>query len=132
MAVFVDTSAFLAVINAADDEHMRASETWANLLAAGEPSIASNYTLVQTTTILQRRRGMEPVRRFQDSIVPLPRIIWVAPDIHDRSVTMLLAAGRRQLSLVDCVSFVLIQQYDVERAFASDRHFDRQGLQVIP
>lgn len=132
MAVFVDTSAFLAVINAADDEHTRASETWANLLAAGEPLITSNYTPVEAMTILQRWRGMEPVRRFQDSIVPLLRIIWVDPDIYDRSVTMLLAAGRRQLSLVDCVSFVLIQQYDVERAFAFDRHFDQQGLQGIP
>lgn len=132
MAVFVDTSAFLAVINAADDEHTRAGETWANLLAAGEPSVTSNYTPVEATTILQRRRGMEPLRRFQDSIVPLLQIIRVDPAIHDRSATMLLAAGRRQLSLVDCVSFVSIQQYDVERAFAFDRHFDRQGLQVIP
>lgn len=132
MAVFVDTSAFLAVINAADDEHARASETQANLLAAGEPLVTSNDTPVEAMTILQRRRGMEPVRRFQDSIVPLLRIIWVDPDLYDRSVTMLLAAGRRQLSLVGCVSFVLIQRYGVERAFAFDRHFDRQGLPVIP
>ncbi len=40
----------------------------------------------------------------------------------------LLAANRRQLSLVDCVSFVVCRQRQLEQVFAFDTHFSEQGF----
>jgi predicted nucleic acid-binding protein len=46
--------------------------------------------------------------------------------IHEAAIAALLAAGRRQLSLVDCSSFELMRRREVSRAFAFDRHFREQ------
>jgi len=40
----------------------------------------------------------------------------------------LLTAGRRELSLVDCVSFACMRRQGLTRAFHFDRHFREQGF----
>ena len=41
---------------------------------------------------------------------------------------MLLAEGRRKLSLVDCVSFELMRDKGRHTGFAFDAHFNEQGF----
>lgn len=132
MTVFVDTSALCAIMDADDYRHPQAGETWTGLVTAGEPLLTSNCVLVETLVLLQRRLGLQAVQFFADGIVPLLQVVWVDAGIHGHALTALLTAGRRHLSLGDCVSFVLIHQYSLEQVFAFDRHFSEQGLQVIP
>jgi predicted nucleic acid-binding protein len=40
----------------------------------------------------------------------------------------LLTAGRRELSLVDCVSFACMRRLGITRALHFDRHFKEQGF----
>lgn len=112
MSVFVDTSALMAVMVAADDGHETAACTWRKLLTAGEHLVTSNYVLLETCALLQRRYGIPHLRRFEAEAVPLLRIAWVGPEQHDAALTGLLAASRRDLSLVDCASFVLMRELD--------------------
>ncbi len=42
-----------------------------------------------------------------------------------------VAAGRRQLSLVDCVSFEVMRRIGLNRAFCLDPHFEEQGFEVL-
>jgi predicted nucleic acid-binding protein len=44
---------------------------------------------------------------------------------------MVQAANRRSLSLVDCVSFVVMRQLAIRDAFAFDRHFEEQGFTLV-
>jgi predicted nucleic acid-binding protein len=43
-----------------------------------------------------------------------------------------LAAGRKKLILVDCVSFQTMRQHGVRIAFCFDAHFREQGFLVKP
>ncbi len=45
---------------------------------------------------------------------------------------ILLSAGRRKLSLVDCTSYEIMRQYNLEQVFTYDPHFSEQGFDVIP
>lgn len=132
MTVFIDTSAFFAVLDADDSQHKRALQTWHDLLTAAEPISTSNYVLLETLALLQRRVGLEAVRQFEATIMPLLHVIWIDAQLHDRAVSALLAAGRRQLSLVDCASFVVMRQYGLNIAFTFDGHFAEQGFTVLP
>jgi predicted nucleic acid-binding protein len=132
MMVFVDTSAYYAFLDADDDEHPRSYAVWAELLAGGDSLVTSNYVLVETMALAQRRLGIEAVRLFEGEVTPLLQVVWVDAEIHQRATAALLAAGRRQLSLVDCVSFVVMRAYGLDTAFAFDPHFAEQGLTVIP
>lgn len=132
MTVYVDTSAFLAVLDADDQNHGRAREVWKRLLGGRNPLISSSYVLVETWALVQNRLGVEAVRSFSDDIFPLLGIIWVGADLHRRGVAALLAASRRNLSLVDCVSFEVMRDLGVKHVFTFDVHFREQGFSCMP
>jgi hypothetical protein len=48
-----------------------------------------------------------------------------------RAVSVLIAASRRELSLVDAVSFEAMRQRRIDRAFAFDRHFEEAGFSLV-
>jgi predicted nucleic acid-binding protein len=61
MNIYVDTSAFLAVLNADDRYHVVAKSTWEKLLLDGAQLYLNNYVLVETFALLQSRSaGCQP------------------------------------------------------------------------
>ena len=59
-------------------------------------------------------------------------IEYVHADLHRLGIASLLSAGKRKLSLVDCVSFEIMRQLGLNRVFAFDSHFRGQGFETIP
>ena len=84
--------------------------------------------LVETVALLQHRFGLGAVRRFQDEVAPVLALEWVGAELQAEATAALLTAGRRELSLVDCVSFACMRRQGLTRAFHFDRHFREQGL----
>ena len=132
MTTFVDTSALYAILDADDQQHGPARQTWAALLSETADLVASNYVVVETTALVQHRLGMEAVRTLQEDVLPVIRIEWVSETTHQGGITALLTAARRQLSLVDCVSFELMRRLGIRRVLAFDEHFAEQGFEVVP
>jgi predicted nucleic acid-binding protein len=131
MSVYIDTSAFLAVLNADDRFHDRARRIWRRLIEADLSLFCNNYILVETIAVLQNRLGMDAVIAFQNDISPILTILWVDEELHQRAVSALLAARRRRLSLVDCTSFESMRRVGLYRVFAFDAHFEEQGFEVL-
>lgn len=132
MRVFVDTSALYAVLDADDRMHDQAKRTWRELLDASARILTSNYVLVETIALLQHRLGIEAVRVFNGDVVPALETVWVETQAHQAACSALLTAGRRRLSLVDCVSFEVMRKAGIELAFAFDPHFAEQGFETLP
>jgi len=132
MKIFIDTAAFLAVLNANDRFHLPARRTWGEILSSESSLSSSNYVILETTALLQGRFGMEAVRLFVSDILTVVDIVWVDETIHNRGMSALLAANRRDLSLVDCTSFEILRQTDQDEIFTFDPHFRQQGFKVIP
>ncbi|WP_275666222.1 PIN domain-containing protein [Candidatus Methylomirabilis limnetica] len=95
------------------------------------PPVTSNYILVETFALLQNRLGMEAARAFQDDILPLINIEFIASGTHRSGVAALLSASRRDLSIVDCVSFEVMRTSGINTVFAFDKHFKEQGFTNI-
>ena len=131
MSVYVDTSAFLAVLNAGDRFHAPARRRWEQLVKSGAPLICNNYVLVETLAVLQNRLGLEAVIAFQNDVMPVLVVLWVDEDLHRRAASALLTAQRRRLSLVECASFESMRQVGLRQVFAFDAHFEEQGFQVL-
>jgi predicted nucleic acid-binding protein len=130
--VYLDTSALYAVFDADDRAHEAAARAWEELLG-GEASLhTGSYVLVETTALLQRRLGIAAVDAFTTFVLPWVRITWIDESLHAQAVSGLLAAGRRDLTLVDCAGFVLMRRLGLRTAFTLDRHFAEQGFEVLP
>ncbi len=132
MTVFVDTSAFLAVLDADDVNHFQASRVWQDLITQEVPLVCNNYVLVETYALVQSRLGMTAVSILQNDIRPLISVEWVDEPTHRAGISALLTAHRRRLSLVDCTSFETMRQLGIQRAFTLDQHFSEQGFDCLP
>jgi uncharacterized protein len=132
MSCFVDTSAFLAVLGKDDCNHKRAKLAWIYLLEQRTPLVTSSYVLAETIAIVQHRMGIDAVRVFHQDIYPILTIEWIDSTLHEKGLGATLVAGRKILSLVDCVSFEVMRQHGIRKAFAFDRHFKEQGFDVAP
>lgn len=131
VAIFIDTSALLPILNQDDVDFPEAERIWERLAAEQTELVTSNYVLVESLALIQNRLGMDAVRDFQESFVPLFQVVWVTEALHQMGVAALLAANRRQLSLVDCVSFAVCRQRQIEQVFAFDEHFFEQGFSPL-
>lgn len=132
MSTFVDTSALLAVLDADDAQHARATRAWYELLDSGQPLVTTSYVLVETTALAQARLGLGATHLLNEDVVPVLGVTWVDEGLHRTAMTALLTARRRDLSLVDCVSFEAMRRLGAGRAFAFDRHFRQQGFALVP
>jgi uncharacterized protein len=128
LSVFVDTSGLVAMLDADEERHAVAAAEWSRLVETDEVLVATNYVLLETFALVQRRLGLDAVRLLVRDVVPLLQIEWVGEETHVAAVAVLMAANRRSLSLVDCASFETMRRRGLTRAFAFDQHFVEQGF----
>lgn len=131
-ALFVDTSAFLAVLDAGDRSHGLAVAGWSRLLEGMRSEEFSGVThygvALESSALVQRRLGMEALRELHDGLLATLRLEWVDEALHTRAVTAMLAAGRRGVSLVDWTSFELMKARGIRHALAFDSDFEQRGF----
>ena len=132
MTVFIDTSAFYAILDQDDENHGEAALVWAKLLEKSQDLLTNNYVLLEMSAILQNRFGIPALRVFHEEIVPATSVDWVNEHQHQSALGMVIAAGRKKLSVVDCVSFQTMHDHGIRSAFCFDRHFREQGFELIP
>jgi len=132
VSVFVDTSALIALLAEQDPRHAEAAACWRELNESRETLVTSNYVVVEFLAVLQRRHGVRLVRAALDSVLLVIEVHWVDEQTHESALQALLAANRRDFSLVDCVSFVVMRDQGITTAFTLDPHFAEQGFEVMP
>jgi predicted nucleic acid-binding protein len=128
--IFLDTSAIYAMADQADPQHGRAREWFQTLLEIGERVLTHNYVLVEATALIQSRLGMAAALKFARDCRAF-EIEWVDEATHEEAVHRLGRAGKRRVSLVDQVSFLVMQRRGVNVALAFDPDFELEGFQLF-
>jgi predicted nucleic acid-binding protein len=131
MRTFVDTSALYALLDE-DDRNHSAAAAWFKTADAAEVLVTHNYVVVETAALVQRRLGAAAVRALFDALIPAMSVMYVDDVLHSRAVAAFLAGLRRHVSFVDWVSFQLVRDAGLDRAFAFDADFAREGFVVVP
>lgn len=130
MSVFVDSSALYARLDDNDQNHSAAVTAFGELPRS--EFVTHSYVVIETVALAQHRLGLRAVRELDEELLPLLTIHWVDERLHGLGMAALLAAGRRQLSLVDHVSFIVMREQGIDTAFAFDADFDQQGFTTVP
>lgn len=130
-AVFVDTSAILALLVADDANHKAARRAFESLSRDRARLFTTSYVLVETYALLGRRHGRDAVRRFRRDFTPLLEVVWVDAELHEAGLDAYAGSAARSLSLVDAVSFAALRARGARRVFAFDRHFAGAGFETV-
>ena len=126
--IFVDTSAIYALADRRDVNHPDATRMFGTLLQAGRRLFTHSYVLAESMALLDRRLGRNAMFAFASEARAF-EIEWVGRSLHGRAVDALRGAGRT-VSLVDQVSFLVMQGRGIDEAFAFDRHFALAGFRL--
>jgi len=130
--ILIDTSAFLAVLNADDPYNRIAEEIWRSLHLNKTTLVINSYVLSETLALLQNRIGIVAVQDFHENIKPFLEIEWLTEKKHDFAMALLLSANRRKLSLVDISAFATMRRLGIRKVFTFDQHFAEQGFEILP
>jgi uncharacterized protein len=128
MSVFVDTSALFALLDAEDAGFAATLPAWRRGLEEEVGFFTTNYVVLETVALAQRRLGLAAVRALCDEMLPMIETLWVTDADHESGLALLLLSGRRRLSLVDCVSFAIMRRHGLRDYLGSDPHFAEQGF----
>lgn len=132
--IFVDTGAFLARYLAKDQHHEAARRAWRELETSRLPCATSSLVLDELVTLLCRRAGASFGAETGRRILASPSIKILRPAIKDEEAALGLLEkfGDQSLSFTDAVSFALMRQARITRAFGFDRHFTAAGFELWP
>ena len=132
--IFVDTGAWFAVQVTDDAHHKVARETFAHILAAEQPLVASNLVIGETYTLLRVSRGYREARRFLDMLAQSRRIerLFITEQVERQAYEILERFADHPFSFVDATSFALMRQQRIRHAFAFDIHFATAGFLRVP
>jgi predicted nucleic acid-binding protein len=130
--LFIDTSGIYAVLVRTESSHRAVTEAFREAAERGRRLVTTNYVLVESAALLQHRIGLEPVRDLDARIVPALDVVWVTAELHRRASERLFRLNRRQVSLVDAVSFAVMEAEAVTEVLGLDEDFESQGFRLVP
>jgi predicted nucleic acid-binding protein len=132
--VFIDTGAWYAVADKADQFHSVAVKHLQYLFSNRSSLITTNLIIHETTMLMSRKLSKKSAIQFLDTIY------------NDESVTVLqnneILEGRaykifkkfsdQDFSITDCVSFIVSKDLLVKRVFSFDNHFKVMKFEMEP
>lgn len=127
--ILLDTSAIYALADQADPNHTQAQSLFQQAIDNRETLLVHSYLLAESSALLQHRLGLTIALRFLREATAF-QSHWITSQDHREAVELLAHRGKRGLSLVDCASFVVMRRLGVERAFAFDADFLREGFRL--
>ena len=127
--IFIDTSAFLAIENREDSYHDSALEFRDTCIKSRRMFVTSDYVLDESYTIIRLRAGHKIAVDFGEAIRSsrFMRIEHVTQEILEKAWKIFRTYGDHEFSFTDCTSFALMEQLNINTAFAFDSHFRQYG-----
>jgi uncharacterized protein len=129
--VFVDTSAWYALIDKADADHRGVATA-----AAGRHGslVTTNFVVDETLTLLRTRLGWRTARSFGDRVRAgyLTRLERVSPRDEEAAWDIFVRYSDHAFSFTDCTSFAVMRRLGLAAALAADADFRTFGFRCLP
>lgn len=130
--IFVDTGAYGAITLFDDGHHQRAQATLRRLTEQKWRFFTTNFVVAETHALILTRAGRamarEAVRLIDGGSTTIVRV-GEGDEIKARAI--LDRYDDKDFSLVDAISFSVMDRLGITTAFAFDRHFVQYGLALI-
>jgi predicted nucleic acid-binding protein len=131
--VFLDTSGWLALLNADEPLHPAAHAKFMELGWTRGEIVLTDWIVAETGNCLARstlrQEFVESVRRFTAN--PSFHLIRVSESLLHRALALYSDRPDKTWGLVDCASFLVMTDHGVSDVFTTDRHFEQAGFNCL-
>jgi len=128
--IFVDTSAWYAIIDKNDQDHAAAVS---KIQILDRPLVTSNYIFDEILTLLQARLGPSIAIPFGQKLwdQEVSALVRITEEDEEKAWRVFRQYTDKGFSFTDCTSFALMERLDINTVFAFDDHFVQYGKFVI-
>lgn len=130
--IFIDTSAWVALVRAADDKHEKARDIVNEAIVAKARLYVTNFVIAEIHAFLVSRASIPIATRFlMETSQTTFNIVRVTPDDEETSKRIILKFSDKDFSFTDGTSFAVMDRLKIDTAFTFDRHFSQYGFNVL-
>ncbi len=128
--VFADAFYFLALLSDRDDAHVQAVEI-AQSRRENVVTTTSVLTEVADALATAASRTLFPVLLHRVRNNPRTTIIPPSQELFDKGAELYAGREDKDWSLTDCISFVVMDEMEIQEALTGDRHFEQAGFTAM-
>ncbi len=130
MKIFIDTSALYAMYNISDPLHEKSIVSLDNIPDEAE-LITSSNVVGETISLLSMRLSKNDALSFYNEVLFGIETVIVDLEIFNDAIALFKKIKSKNVSFVDCTSFVICKNQKIDFVFTFDKHFGKQGIKVL-
>lgn len=137
MKIFVDTGAFLAILDRDQDIHPQAKSALHSLQQQHAIFYTSSFVISETYTRIIYDLHIKIAERFNQMIevgeeIGLLYVFWIDPSLDREIYPVYKKFSDHRLSYADAASYLLVKKFRLDGIFTFDEGFKKVGLPVKP
>ena len=134
--IFVDTGAWIALLNQKDKYHDDAVVIYNGLKQQRAQLLTTDYVIDETATWLKYRANHQVAVQFLDLVESVGKtgvltIAEIDKTLFQEAKRLFRQYDSAKLSFTDCTSFAVCQKHNISETYAFDEHFAMMGITVL-
>ena len=132
--IFVDSGYLVSLELESDQHHADAVNHWQTVRVSDIDLVTTSLVLSEAVTFLNSRRRHDKAVAVGNWLLQGSgiRMIFVDEPLLMEGWDYFKRHDDKRYSLADCVSFVVMERYDIYTAYAFDRNFNQAGFIIEP
>jgi predicted nucleic acid-binding protein len=137
MKIFIDTSAFLALLAQDQNIHLTAKKTLSELQKEHTIFFTSSFVLSETYTRIIYDLNITIAEKFHQMIVTgekvgFMQVFWIDQILDPEIYNFYRKFSEHKFSYTDASSYLLVKKFRLDGIFTFDKSFKKVGLSVNP
>jgi predicted nucleic acid-binding protein len=133
LKVFLDTSYAIALSVSNDEHHERAIKLAEHLEAKGPGLVTTRAIILEIGNALAGLRYRKAAVQLLDAVENDPKIeiIPITEELYARAFELYWNRPDKEWGLIDCISFIVMDEHGITDALTADDHFRQAGFRVL-
>jgi predicted nucleic acid-binding protein len=131
--IYVDAAGWIALVNRRDALHTEAVRIYRQRLQERCQFITASAVLLEVGNWLSpaplRGLAIDLLQRIEQS--SRIEVVHVTPELYTKGWELYSNRLDKDWGVIDCISFVIMQERKLTEAFTSDHHFEQAGFKVL-
>ncbi|MBA2495453.1 MAG: type II toxin-antitoxin system VapC family toxin [Acidobacteria bacterium] len=127
---FVDTSGWIALVNISDSFHQKATKVYQARYAEGSRFVTHQGIMLEVGNGLSSIRLRPMAIGLKNKLEKSTRYEQISIDekLYEAGWSLYTERLDKDWGIVDCISFVLMKEFDISEALTADKHFEQAGF----